>query len=103
MAETITIDIPHKLTREDARKRIESGFGRVRNDAVGGFVKFEDTWSGDRLDFRAGMMGQSVVGRLDVLDDHVHLEVDLPGFLAAIAGKVKGVIQREGTLLLEKK
>ncbi|MEF2071756.1 polyhydroxyalkanoic acid system family protein [Consotaella aegiceratis] len=103
MAETIKIDIPHKLTREEARARIEQGFGRVRQDAVGGFVKFEDNWNGDHLDFRAGMMGQSVLGRLDVLDDTVHLEVDLPGFLAAIAQKIKGTIQREGQLLLEKK
>lgn len=103
MADTIKIDIPHKLTRDVARQRITEGFGRMRNQAVGGMLKFEDTWNGDRLDFRAGMLGQKVVGRLDVLDDHIHVEVELPTFLAAIANKVKATIAREGQVLLEKK
>jgi hypothetical protein len=103
MVETIKIDIPHKLTREVARQRVTEGFGRLRNQAVGGMLKFEDRWTGDRLDFRAGMLGQKVVGRLDILDDHVHVEIDLPSFLAAIANKVKGTITREGQVLLEKK
>jgi len=103
MAETIKIDIPHKLTREAARVRIAEGFGKMRDQAIGNMVKFEDVWTGDRLDFRAKMLGQTVVGRLDVLDNGVHVELDLPGFLAAIADKVKGKIARGGQILLEKK
>ncbi|KQT66100.1 MULTISPECIES: polyhydroxyalkanoic acid system family protein [unclassified Aureimonas] len=103
MAETIKIDIPHKLTREAARVRLEESFAKMRDKAVGGMVKFEDVWTGDRLDFQARMMGQSITGRLDVLDDSVHVELQLPGFLAAMAGKVVGHLKREGTLLLEKK
>ena len=70
---------------------------------LGGMVKFEDDWTGDHLDFRARVMGQSVTGRLDVLDDCVHVEIDLPVFLAAIADKLKGRLRKEGQILLEKK
>jgi hypothetical protein len=49
------------------------------------------------------MLGQTVVGRLDVLENSVHVELDLPGFLAAIANKVKGKIAKGGQILLEKK
>lgn len=103
MAETVKIDIPHKLTRLEARARIEKGFGRIRSEATGGMVKFEDSWTGDHLDFKAKVMMQSVTGRLDVLDDHVHVEIDLPAFLAAIAEKLTGTIRKEGQVLLEKK
>jgi len=103
MAETIKVDIPHKLSREAARTRIEESFGKLRQDMLGGMVKFEDVWTGDHLDFRARVMGQSVTGRLDVLDDAVHVEVDLPVFLAAIAEKLKGRLRKEGQVLLEKK
>ncbi len=65
-------------------------------------LKFEDQWTGDHLDFRARMMGQSIVGRLDIQDDHVHVELDLPGFLASIASKLTGKIQKEGQVLLER-
>lgn len=103
MAETIKIDIPHKLTREVARQRIAASFGTLREKALGGMVKFEDVWTGDRLDFRARMLGQSVVGRLDVRDDSVHVEIDLPMFLAAIASRIKGTLAKGGQVLLEKK
>ncbi|WP_185983567.1 polyhydroxyalkanoic acid system family protein [Aureimonas mangrovi] len=103
MAETVKVDIPHKLTREEARARIEKGFDRIRSDATGGMVKFEDTWTGDHLDFRAKVMMQSVTGRLDILDDHVHVEIDLPAFLATLAEKLTGKIRKEGQILLEKK
>ena len=103
MAETVKVDIPHKLTREVARQRITEGFDRVRSDATGGMLKFEDQWTGDHLDFRAGMLGQRIVGRLDIHDDHVHIELDLPGFLASLAGKLTGKIRSEGQILLESK
>lgn len=103
MAETIKVDIPHKLTRETAHARIAENFGKLRQDMLGGMVKFEDVWTGDHLDFRARVMGQSVTGRLDVLDDAVHVEIDLPVFLAAIAEKLKGRLRKEGQILLEKK
>ena len=103
MAETIKIDIPHKLTRETARVRIAEGFGKMRDQAIGGMVKFEDVWTGDRLTFQAKMLGQTVVGRVDVEDSNVHVEIDLPGFLAAIANKIKGKIAQGGQVLLEKK
>ncbi|MFD2236333.1 polyhydroxyalkanoic acid system family protein [Aureimonas populi] len=103
MAETVKVDIPHKLTRAEAHERIAKGFDRIRSDATGGLVKFEDTWTGDHLDFRAKVMMQSVTGRLDVMDDHVHVEIELPAFLAAIADKLTGKIRKEGQVLLEKK
>ena len=103
MAETIKIDIPHKLTQDAARTRIAESFGKLRDQAIGGMLKFEETWTGNRLDFRAGMLGQRVVGRLDVLEGSVHVEIELPTFLAAIANKIKGRITREGQVLLEKK
>lgn len=103
MAETIKIDIPHKLTQDAARARIAESFGKLRDQAIGGMLKFQETWTGNRLDFRAGMLGQSVVGRLDVGENNVHVEIELPGFLASIANKVKGRLAREGQVLLEKK
>ncbi len=103
MAETIKVDIPHKLPRATAKQRIEESFGKMRQDIMGGMIKFEDRWTDDHLDFQAKVMGQTVTGRLDVLDDRVHVEVDLPAFLAAIAEKMKGRLKKEGQILLEKR
>ena len=42
---------------------------------------------GDRLSFAAKVVGQAVSGRLDVLEEAVKMEVDLPPFFAMIAGR----------------
>src|SRR5215212_4504557 len=103
MSKPITVTIPHQLGRIEARRRLEQGFGRIREQISGRAVDVEESWQGDRLSFRAGVLGQSITGHLDVMDDSVRVEVDLPWFLASIAEKMKGRLQHEGQLLLSNK
>ncbi len=104
MSKPLTIEIPHDLGREEARRRIEAGFGRLEHQfGGGGLAKLEKRWTEDRLSFEAQALGQHVSGRLDVLAHVVRMELDLPPFLAMIASSLKGRLQREGQLLLEKK
>jgi hypothetical protein len=46
-------------------------------------------------------MGQRVASKLDVRDDHVHAEIDLPPFLALFADKIRAKLAKEGPKLLE--
>ena len=103
MSRAITVSIPHALGRAEARRRIDEGFGDFSRHLGGGAGALSKSWTGDRLDFSLQAMGQAISGFLDVADDAVRVEVLLPGFLAMIAGKVKGTLQKEGHLLLEKK
>jgi len=104
MSKPLTVEIPHDLGLQEARRRIEAGFGRLEHQFGGsGLAKLEKHWSGDRLSFQAQVLGQHLGGRLDVLAEVVRLEVELPPFLAMIAGSLKGRLQKEGQLLLEKK
>jgi|KBSSwiStaDraftv2_1062776.scaffolds.fasta_scaffold62611_4 putative polyhydroxyalkanoate system protein len=104
MSKTISVSIPHDLGRAEARRRIDEGFGQLARQFAGdGKLSFTQTWSGDRLTFAARILGQPIDGRLDVLDRTVRMEVDLPDVLAMIAGVIKGRLQRQGQLLLEKK
>ena len=102
MAKPIVVSIPHELGREEARRRIEEGIGRITHQ-FGEGVKRTKAWEGDCLAFSAKVVGQAVAGRLDVLEDAVRMEVDLPPFFAMIADKVKGRLKKEGQLMLEKK
>jgi putative polyhydroxyalkanoate system protein len=106
MARPITVNIPHSLGKDEARRRIEQGFGKLQQQLGGGFagmIKFTERWEGDRLVFEGGGLGQKMTGRLDVLADSVHVEIDLPEMLAAIADRIVGALQKEGQKLLEKK
>ena len=103
MSKPIVVNLPHDLGRDEARRRLQTGFGRIREQIAGQALHFEERWEGERLHFNAGALGQKISGRVDVFEKSVRVEVDLPWILATIAEKLQGRIQKEGTLLLEKK
>ena len=104
MSKPLTIEIPHTLGIQEARRRIDAGFGKLEHQfGGGGLGKLDKRWSGDRLSFQAQVLGQALSGRLEVRSEVVHMELDLPPLLAMIAGSLKGRLQHEGQLLLEKK
>ncbi len=103
MSRPVVVNIPHELGREEARRRLERGFGSIREQIGGKAVAFQERWEGERLHFDAGAFGQKVAGRVDVLDKSVRIELDLPWILASIAEKLQGRLKSAGTLLLEKK
>ena len=102
MGRPITINIPHQLGAQEARRRIEQGFGQLEAQiARPGMAQMQKHWEGERLVFSARMLGQGIDGRLDVQEDSIRMEVDLPEFLALVADAIKGRLQRQGRLLLE--
>ncbi|HEY6704225.1 MAG TPA: polyhydroxyalkanoic acid system family protein [Xanthobacteraceae bacterium] len=102
MSKPLIVSIPHRLGREEAARRIKSGLTAARTNYSAFLTINEETWSGDRLAFTLSALGQSAVGVIDVADDHVRLEVELPWLLAVIAEKLTPAIRKEGTLMLEK-
>ena len=103
MAEKITVNVPHQHTRMEAKSRIEGGFEKAQQQIAGKGATIQQDWNGDRMDFSAGIMGQTVTGNLVVTDDHVVIEVNLPWMLRALSGKVQEQLKSGTQLLLEKK
>lgn len=101
MAEPVVVTIPHKLTKEEAARRLKKGFADVRSFGEK-FVVLTDDWKGDHLDFKASLLGQTTTGTVDVAEDHVRLEVQLPWMLSLLANKAKALVQKQGKLMLEK-
>lgn len=103
MGAPVTVTIPHQLGRAEARQRIDRGFADLSRHLGGAPGALEKRWEGDRLDFSLTSFGQAISGHVDVADTTVTVELVLPGFLAMIAGKVHGTLQKEGQLLLTRK
>jgi putative polyhydroxyalkanoate system protein len=103
MTKPISVTIPHQLGRAEARKRIDEGFADLSRHLGGATGALDKRWEGDRLNFSLTSLGQSISGHVAVADAMVTVEVLLPGFLAMIAGKVRGTLQKEGQLLLTRK
>jgi hypothetical protein len=103
LSQPIIVSIPHHLGREEAARRIKSGLAAARTNYSALLNIREETWNGDSLVFNMSTFGQSAAGRIDIADDHVRLEVTLPGLLAKFAEKLTPAIRTEATLMLEKK
>lgn len=102
MAKPVTISVSHELGTQDAKVRIDKGFAKV-GEKLGFGLKVNQHWEGDTLNFDASAMGQVITGTLIVEETRVVITVMLPLFLAGMAETLKGKLQKESTLLLEKK
>jgi putative polyhydroxyalkanoate system protein len=100
MSRTITVTVPHKLSQEEAKRRISSGITDAKTRFAAMTKGVQETWEGDRMNFRLSTMGQDITGRLHVEPQQVRLEVDLPLILAMFADKLKPRIEEEGRKLL---
>jgi hypothetical protein len=102
MAKPLIVSIPHSLGKAEALRRLRSGFSRATASLP--FLTFdEQTWTDDRMTFRAGALGQVVSGTVDVGESDVRLEVILPWVLQKFAQAVQGAFQERAKLLLEKR
>jgi hypothetical protein len=100
VTQPVVVTIPHKLGKEEAVRRLKTGFEKLHS----GFAQLavvEDNWTGDRLDFRARILGQTASGIVDVGETSVRLEMQLPWMLAMLAEKAKAIVARQGQLMLE--
>ena len=98
----ISVDLPHQLGAEEARRRIENGVGNLK-DHIPGAAEVRSAWSGDQLGLQILAMGQEVNARLDVRDTLVHLELLLPPALAFFAKPIEAALSQGGAALLEDK
>ncbi len=98
------IEVPHALTRDEAKGRLDGGFKHLDKEfRASGLAKMEGGWTDYRMRFMAQALGQVVTGTLDVLDDKVRAEIQAPAYLAMIGGEIKKRLTRDATALLASK
>lgn len=104
MARPVTVTLDHDKTPEDLRQRIDSNLDELTSGLAGKVaLRVSRRWEGDTLHFEARAMLQKVSGTIEMFPQHVRVTVMLPDFLANMAEKVAGQIQRKGAVMLEDK
>jgi putative polyhydroxyalkanoate system protein len=93
MSNSIVITIPHRLGADEAKKRIAERIELLRQEYINKIGSSEATWNGNTVDLRVMFLGQTVTGKIYVMNDSLRIEVELPWMLAALAGKIQGVLQ----------
>ena len=102
MSTPISVDLPHRLGKEEARRRIASGIGGIR-EHLPAAAQVESRWNGDELELRVAAMGQEVDARIRVEESLVHVDAVLPPALSFFGRAIEAGLRRGGTELLEDK
>lgn len=100
MSAPVVADIPHNLGKDEAKRRVERGFGKLAGFIPGGRAT-RHGWEGDVLRFAVEAWGQQVQAQLDVRDAVVHVRIELPAMLGMFAGQIQAALKANAPKLLE--
>lgn len=95
----IHVDLPHKLGKTEARRRIADNIHKLTSFFPGG-GSVTHQWQGDRLDLDIAAMGQAVTARIDVEEAVLRVHVALPGLLGMMAKPIEAALRSKGSELL---
>jgi len=95
------VTLPHDLPREEVRRRMREHADEIAGFFPPGLARVTTSWRGeDRMDIAAEVMGFTIPGGVDVGEDHVVIEMDLPLLLGVMNGPLEAAVKKEGRRLL---
>jgi putative polyhydroxyalkanoate system protein len=102
MSQPLIVSVPHRLGRQAARRRLDRGIGRLRPELGILLSGLNYHWQGDTLNFIASTIWQQVTGRIEVLDDAVRIEIDLPWVMQLLRDTIAKRVHGRGIALLKR-
>jgi hypothetical protein len=103
MERPVEVELPHKLGREEAKRRIGNNVHKLTDHLPRGASHVTSNWAGDQLNLDIHAMGQQVAAQLLVEEAKVRVKVMLPGLLSFFAGPIEAALSAKGKVLLEDK
>jgi hypothetical protein len=100
MERPIEVELPHRLGREEARRRIEANVHKLADNIPGGASHVEHRWAGDDLHLKIHAMGQALDARIGVEEAKVTVRMILPGLLGMFAKPFEAMLNAKGSDLL---
>ena len=95
------VPIPHQLGKEEAKRRLKARSHEAAGLIPGGADVTVD-WPGeDRMTMAVTAMGQSINTVIDVEDEAVIFQLDLPPALSFVEPMIRGAIAEKGRTLLK--
>ena len=101
MAKPIVVTLPHELGAQEARRRLEDGLGRLEREFSSVLSSTNVAWKANHAELAVGAMGQHVRAGIDVFDDVVRVEVQLPWILSRLQNRVAEFLEQQGHKALQ--
>jgi len=88
----INLEIPHKLSAEDCRAKLERFTQSLPQDQVS---DLEQSWNENTLSFGFKTFGIKIAGDLTAADQKLLVDVELPFSAMLFKGKIESEIQKQ--------
>ena len=102
MSGPISVDLPHRLGADEAKRRISNNMGSLTGHLPAG-AEVASAWEGDRLKLDVGVLGQDLSAGIHVQESLVRVTVMLPPALAFFGKAIEAGLRQTGGALLEDK
>jgi putative polyhydroxyalkanoate system protein len=102
MSQPLIVSVPHRLGRQEARRRLDREIGRLQGELGAILSGLDHHWQGGTLNFTASAMRQRITGRIEVLDDAVRVEIELPWVMRLLRDTIERRVRGRGIALLER-
>jgi hypothetical protein len=95
------VTLPHDLSKEEVRRRMRAHADEIASFFPAGLARVTTGWPNeDRMTITAEVMGQTIPGGVQVRDNDVVIEMDLPMLFAVMRGPLEAAVKKEGGRLL---
>jgi len=98
----LKFEIPHKLGRAEAKRRIENGLPALEKHIPGGGTVTASWTAEDRLALQISAMGQAVGVAIEVEDALVRGEIEVPLMLSMMSSAIRDFVEKSSRIMLEK-
>ena len=95
------VTLPHDLPKDEVRRRMRAHADEIAGFFPGGIAKVTTDWpSEDRMSIAAEVVGYTIPGGVDVRDNEVVIEMQLPVMLGLMRGPLEHAVKKEAGRLL---
>jgi hypothetical protein len=96
----LDVSVPHQLSQEEAVKRVKNLLAQVQEEQKNVLDDLTEEWDGNHADFSFNAKGFSLAGTIDVNENDVTIQGDLPFMLSFFKGKIEEVIKNKAAAIL---
>jgi hypothetical protein len=100
MPKPIVVTVPHRLGRDEAKRRLVDGLQHVREQIASEHASLDCTWEEYRLNFSVVALRQRLDGHTDVEDEFIRISIHLPFLLRMLADPIASRVESNTELLL---
>ena len=96
------VNLSHDLGREEVRRRMRDRSHEIAGFFPGGIATVDTSWpTEDRMDLLITVVGKRVNGAVEVFDNQVTIEIDLPFALSVMRPALESAVKTEASKLLK--